>query len=165
MGKVADWNRVNFLSETAKVFFQGGYVGETTLDTRAYTDTLEVALGRDPQVPLTRTKREDFAGPTNGGSRERTRLLYELNVKNTHSFPVRLRLLDQVPTSQEKEITVKVLEISGADLDPASGKLTWLFSLAPGATRKLPFSFAVEAPANKPINLRRNRYIKSPKFR
>jgi len=165
LGKVADWNQINFLAETAKVFFRGAYVGETTLDTRAYTDTLEVSLGRDPQVQLTRTKREDFESPISGGSRERTKLAYELNVKNTHSYPVRLRLLDQVPVTQEKEITVKVLEIGGALLEPASGKLTWVFTLAPGASRKLPFSFQVEAPADKNINLRRDRNIRSPKFR
>lgn len=165
VGKVTDWNQVNFLTETAQVFFRGAYMGETTLDTRAYTDTLVVALGRDPQLPLTRTKREDFESPTNGGSRQRIRLAYEITVKNTHAYPVRLRLLDQVPISQEKEITVKVLETSGAALDAPSGRLTWQFTLAPGATRKLPFSFQVEAPADREINLRHNREVHSLRSR
>ena len=163
VGRVSDWNQVNFLAETATVFYRGTYVGETTLDTRAYTDTLEVALGRDPQVQLTRTKREDFAR-TSGG-REKTHLAYEINVKNTHPYPVRLRLLDQVPVSQEKDIVVKVQEIGGATLDADSGKLTWLVGLGAGASRKFPVAFTVEAPEDKPLNLRRDRTIKSPKFR
>jgi uncharacterized protein (TIGR02231 family) len=165
VGKVANWNQVNFLAETAEVFFRGAYVGETALDTRAYTDTLEVALGRDPQVQLTRTKREDFESPANSGNRKKTRLAYEITVKNTHSYPIRLRLLDQVPVSQEKEISVKVQDIGGAQLDEASGKLTWLLTLPAGASRPIPIAFTVEAPADKRINLRNDRSIKSPKFR
>lgn len=165
VGRVGDWNQVGFLSETAKVFYRGAYMGDTNLETRAYSDTLEVALGRDPQVQLTRTKREDFVGPINGGSREKTRLRYEINVKNNHSYPVRLRLIDQLPVSQEKEITIKALTISGAYLDDSSGKLTWLFSLPAGASRRFGVSFQVEAPADKKINLRRDRSVKSPKFR
>ena len=165
VGRVGDWNQVGFLSETAKVFYRGAYMGDTNLDTRAYSDTLEVALGRDPQVQLTRTKREDFAGPINGGSRERTRLRYEINVKNNHNYPVRLRLIDQLPVSQEKEITIKALTISGASLDDSSGKLTWVFTLPAGASRRFGVSFQVEAPADKTTNLRRDRSVKSPKFR
>ncbi|MDQ2771421.1 MAG: DUF4139 domain-containing protein [Bacteroidota bacterium] len=165
VGRVGDWNQVGFLSETAKVFYRGAYMGDTDLDTRAYSDTLEVALGRDPQVQLTRTKREDFAGPINGGSREKTRLRYEINVKNSHNYPVRLRLIDQLPVSQEKEITIKAITISGASLDESSGKLTWLFTLPAGASRRFGVSFQVEAPASKATNLRRDRSVRSPKFR
>ncbi|MFD1871749.1 mucoidy inhibitor MuiA family protein [Hymenobacter bucti] len=165
VGRVSDWNQVNFLAETATIFYRGTYVGTTDLDTRAYTDTLEVSFGRDPQVQLTRTKREDFEGPISGGSRTRARLGYEINVKNTHPYAVRLRLLDQLPVSQEKEITVKPIDLGGAALDEPSGKLTWLFSLAPGASRRFPIAFTVEAPAAQPINLRRDRRVKSPKFR
>jgi uncharacterized protein (TIGR02231 family) len=165
VGRVSDWNQVNFLAENATVFYRGTYMGRTTLETRAYTDTLEVSFGRDPQVQLTRTKREDFEGPVSGGSRNRTRLGYEINVKNTHPYPVRLRLLDQLPVSQEKEITVKPVDLGGATLDEPSGKLSWLFNLAPGASRRFPIVFTVEAPADQPINLRRDRSIKNPKFR
>lgn len=165
VGRVSDWNQVNFLAESANVFYRGTYVGTTTLDTRAYTDTLEVSFGRDPQVQLTRTKREDFEGPLSGGTRTRTRLGYELNVKNTHPYAIRLRLLDQVPVSQEKEITIKPVDLGGATLDEPSGKLTWLFTLAPGASRRFPLKFTVDAPAEQPINLRRDRRIKNPKFR
>ena len=165
VGKVAGWSKVGFQGESAEVFFRGSYVGTTEVDTRAYADSLEVSLGRDPQVQLTRTKREDFESPTNGGSRERTKLVYEITVKNTHPYPVSLRLLDQIPVSQAKDITVKVQDIGGASLDAASGKLTWLFTLAPGANRRFPVAFTVEAPAEEEINLRRNRRISSPKYR
>lgn len=165
VGRVTDWSRVNFLTETAKVFYRGAYVGETEVDTRAYADTLEVSLGRDPQVQLTRTKREDVESKAAISGRKTTKLGYEINVKNLHSYPVPLRLLDQIPVAQDKEIIVKAQQTSGATLDETSGKLTWLFTLPAGASRRLPFAFTVETPANHRANLRRNRQISSPKYR
>ncbi len=180
VGRVADWNQVHFMTKTAKVFFRGGYVGEKTFDTRGSTDTLEVALGRDPEVQLTRVKRDDFEALTGGsrlkplvavgrgvvlavpatiGNRTKTRLAYEITVKNTHAYPVRLRLLDQIPVSQEREVTVKVLNIGGAALETASGKLTWLVTVPSGSSRRFPVAFSVEAPTNRPINLGRDRSI------
>jgi hypothetical protein len=163
LGKVADWNQVGFVGESARVFFQGAYVGTARLDTRAFADSLEISLGQDPGVQLTRTKREDVVG--RAASREKTRLVYEITAKNTHAYPVRLRLLDQVPVSQEKEIAVKVLDVGGATIDPASGKLTWVFSLAPGASRRFPVAFTVEAPKDEATNLRQNRRIAAPRTR
>jgi|GEM_PF-1832158 len=163
VGKVADWNQVGFVGESAQVFFRGAYVGTAEIDTRAFADSLEISLGQDPALQLTRTKREDFV--TRAAGREKTKLVYEINAKNTHSFPVRLRLLDQVPISQEKDIVVKVLDMGGATTDPASGKLTWNFTLAPGASRRLPVAFTVDAPDDVPTNLRRNRRVSAPKTR
>lgn len=167
VGRIPQWYQVNFLAEDAKVFFRGAYVGETEVDTRAYADTLEVSLGRDPQVQLTRTKREDFENTvfTLGGNHLKTRLAYEINVKNTHPYPVRLRLLDQAPISQDKEVTVKVQEISGAVLDEKSGKLTWLFTLPAGASRRFRTAFTVDAPVGHRTSIRESRAIKNPKFR
>lgn len=160
MAKVADWAQVGFLGTTAQVFFRGAYVGDTDLDPRAYADSLELSLGLDPQIVLTRSKREDLTS-----TRDKTRLVYELTAKNNHSYPVRLRLLDQVPIAQESEITVKTVNIGGAALDAPTGRLTWVFTLAPGDGRRFPLEFTVESPKGKPINLRRDRYIAAPKTR
>ncbi len=163
VGKVADWNQVGFLGESAQVFFRGAYVGTARIDTRAFADSLEISLGQDPAVQLTRAKREDFVARASG--REKTRLVYEITAKNTLSYPVRVRLLDQLPVSQEKEIVVKVGDVGGAAIDQPSGKLTWTFSLAPGASRRLPVAFTVEAPEYEPTNLRSNRRVSAPKTR
>jgi hypothetical protein len=163
--KVAGWQGLQ-LPNKARVYHQGGYVGDTDLEERAYNDSLEVALGHDEQLVVGRAKLEDFSSKAGLSDKRRTRLTYELNVRNNHPDAVRIRILDQVPISEEKEITVKVLETSGAQLDERSGKLTWVLTLAPGASQRLRFGFQVDYPENEKVEIINHRVkISNPKFR
>ncbi|MDJ0365648.1 DUF4139 domain-containing protein [Hymenobacter sp. H14-R3] len=163
--KVAGWEGLQLPSE-ANVYHQGAYVGTTELNDRAYNDSLEVALGHDDQLVVGRAKLEDFSGNVPFSDKRRVRLTYELNVRNRHPEAVRLRILDQVPVSEEKEISVKVLETSGAQLDERSGKLTWVLPLVSGASQRLRFSFQVDYPKDKKVEIINHEVrISNPKFR
>lgn len=163
--KVAGWEGLQ-LPEKARVYHQGMYVGDTDLEGRAYNDSLEVALGHDEQLVVGRAKLEDFSSKAGLSDKRRTRLTYELNVRNNHPEAVRIRILDQVPISEEKEISVKVLETTGAQLDERSGKLTWVLTLAPGASQRLRFGFQVDYPENEKVEIINHRVkISNPKFR
>ncbi|UOQ71082.1 DUF4139 domain-containing protein [Hymenobacter cellulosilyticus] len=163
--KVAGWQGLQ-LPEEAQVYHQGAYVGDTELNERAYNDSLEVALGHDEQLVVGRAKLEDFSGDVPLSDKRRVRLSYELNVRNNHPTTVRLRLLDQIPISEEKEIVVKVIDTSGAQLEERSGKLTWVLTLAPGASQRLRFSFQVDYPKDKKVEIiKHETRVSSPKFR
>ena len=163
--KVAGWEGLQ-LPDKARVYHQGVYVGDTDLEDRAYNDSLEVSLGYDEQLLVGRAKLEDFSSKAGLSDKRRTRLLYELNVRNNHPEAVRIRILDQVPISEEKEISVKVLETTGAQLDERSGKLTWVLTLAPGASQRLRFGFQVDYPENKKVEIINHQVkISNPKFR
>ncbi|WP_161787232.1 DUF4139 domain-containing protein [Hymenobacter sp. IS2118] len=163
--KVSGWEGLQ-LPERAKVFHQGMFVGDTELNDRAYNDSLEVALGHDELLVVGRAKLEDYSGNVPLSDKRRVRLTYELNVRNRHTETVRLRLLDQIPISEEKEISVKVLEMSGAQLDARSGKLTWLLTVPSGASQRLRFSFQVDYPKDKKVEIINHQVrISNPKFR
>lgn len=163
--KVSGWQGLQ-LPEEAQVYHAGAYVGETELDDRAYNDSLEVALGHDEQLVVGRAKLEDFSGNVGLGDKRRVRLSYELNVLNRHPETVRLRLVDQIPISEEAEIKVKLLDGSGAQLDERSGKLTWLLTLPTGANQRLRFTFQVDYPRDKQVEIINHRvHISNPKFR
>ncbi len=166
VAKVSGWQALRAPAESASVYLGGNYVGTTDLNSRAFNDTLEVALGADPQIVVSRTKRADRNSRRLLGSTQRTALAYEINLRNDRSTPIRILVADQIPVSLEKDVVVTATELSGANLDPNSGRLTWLVNLKPGESRRLPFSFAVEAPADQTINLEyRARVMRSPKFR
>lgn len=164
LAKVTNWEKLKLMADSANVYLRGAYLGQTYLNTRAFGDTLELALGRDPLVTVNRTKREDY-NSKNALGRRTVKLSYEINVKNLHKTPINLRVLDQVPVPQEEEIQVEYTPAKGAVLDQESGRLTWQFALDPNESRKLPFSFEIEYPKNKKVNIHRNRRTYSPKFR
>ena len=163
--KVSGWEGLQ-LADRAHVYHDGVYVGTTDLEDRAFNDSLEVALGQDAQLVVGRAKLEDFSGNVPLSDRRRVRLTYELNVLNRHAETVHLRLLDEVPISEEKEISVKVLEASGAQQDERTGKLTWLLTLPAGSSQRLRFSFQVDYPKDKAVEIINHRVrISNPKFR
>ncbi|NML67374.1 DUF4139 domain-containing protein [Hymenobacter sp. RP-2-7] len=163
--KVSGWEGLQ-LPDRASVYHDGVYVGRTDLDDRAFNDSLEVTLGTDPQLVVGRAKLEDFSGNVPLSDKRRVRLSYQLNVLNRHAETVHLRLLDEVPISEEKEIDVKVLEASGAELDKRTGKLTWLLTLPPGTNQRLVFTFQVDYPKDKQVEIINHRVrISNPKFR
>lgn len=165
--KVTGWERL-FLPDDefdANVYYAGTYVGETEVDPRAFNDSLEISLGYDNLIAVGRTKTQDYNGKVGLNGQQRIRITYEINVRNRHAQPVRLRVLDQIPVSQEGDLKVKLESSDGALLDEANGKLTWLLTLAPGASKRLRFTFAVEYPKDKSVDFQRPRRVMSPKFR
>ncbi|MCC3155991.1 DUF4139 domain-containing protein [Hymenobacter sp. 15J16-1T3B] len=167
MAKVTGWERLFLPDEEfdANVYYAGTYVGETEVDPRAFNDSLEVSLGYDKLITVGRTKTQDFNGKAGLNGQQRIRVTYEINLRNRHAQPVRVRVLDQIPVSQESDLKVKLESSDGAQLDEASGKLTWLLTLGAGASQRVRFTFTVEYPKDKTVDFQRPRAIKSPKFR
>ena len=167
--KVSGWDKLYLPDDPdgldADVFFGDTYVGNTTIEPRAFNDSLEISLGYDNLIVVGRTKTQDFSGKAGLGGQKRIRLTYEINLRNRHTQPVRVRVLDQIPVSQEGDLKVKLEESSVVTHDETSGKLTWLVNLAGGASQRLRFTFTVEYPKDKEVDFQRPRVVRNPKFR
>jgi uncharacterized protein (TIGR02231 family) len=149
---ITGWETLNLLPGTARIFFEGTYVTEATIDPAITEDTLSLSLGRDRKVVIQRELLKDFTkSRVIGLNREKT-TGWEYKIKNTKSTPVHLILEDQVPISQDKDIVVKVEEAGGAKQDEVTGKLTWDITLQPGETKTFRLVYAVKHPKNKPVN-------------
>ena len=64
-----------------------------------------------------------------------------------------LELLDQVPVSQTSDIKIEIIDISGAEINEATGILTWNLEMNPGETREVIVHYSVEYPRNRTVNL------------
>lgn len=149
---ITGWEALNLLPGTARIFFEGTYVTEAYIDPAITEDTLSLSLGRDRKVVIQRDLLKDFTkARVIGFNREKT-TAWEYKVKNTKSSPVHLILEDQIPISQDKDIVVKVEEISGAKQDEVTGKLVWDLHLQPGETKTFRLIFSVKHPKNKPVS-------------
>jgi len=80
------------------------------------------------------------------GNKKTTTKAYEITIQNNKRQSVELIVEDQLPVSQNGEITVDMEEISGATLDSATGKLIWKLVLQPGETAKKQIRFTVSYP-------------------
>jgi uncharacterized protein (TIGR02231 family) len=152
LGKITGWEDLNLLPGAARIYFDGGYVGETYLNNQSSNDTLDINLGRDKSLVITRKKVKDKTKVKNlENERVETRSI-EITVRNTKSMAVDISLEDQIPVVQgTNEIKVTLLEGNGANLDEVSGLLTWNFKLGSKDTKKITFTYEVRYPKSKQV--------------
>ena len=145
--ELTGWDRYDLISGDVQLFFEGTYLGDTYLDIENTSDTLELSLGRDPSVIVTREVDEEFTkmGGFIGGKRSVSRG-WRLAVRNTKNQPINLVVLDQVPVSGRNDIDVKLDLPEGAQLDEDTGLVTWKTSLAGRAEWRAGFGYTVKFP-------------------
>ncbi len=153
IARVTGWEEKNLLSGEMNLFFEGTFVGKSYLDVRNTQDTLDLSLGRDRSIVITRENLKDFSSrKIIGFNREEIRT-WEISLRNTKNAPVNITLEDQFPLSTNKEIEIKHLEMAGAEFNEDSGNLKWKLTLDPTQTEKYRLSFSVKYPKNKIIDL------------
>ena len=76
---------------------------------------------------------------------------YETKITNYSASDVEITVKDQIPISQNKEITVDVKDLSGASLESGTGFLTQKISVSSGKTETLNLSYKVSWPKDKNI--------------
>ena len=93
----------------------------------------------------------DFCKSNLLGNKKTTSKAYEITVQNNKKQSIELVIEDQIPVSQNGEITVAQEDISGATIDADSGKLTWKLILQHGETQKKQLRFTVTYPKKTAI--------------
>jgi len=150
--KLTNWNQYNFLSGEANLFFEGTFIGKSLIDTRSTVDTLNLSLGTDKNIIVTRTLQKDLKDKQGllGGNRKETRD-WLITVKNRKSQPVNILVEDQLPVSQNTSIEIETQETSGAKVDMLTGKVAWSFALKPQDEKKLKLKYQVRYPKNQSV--------------
>ena len=135
----------------ARIYFDGAYIGETSINPQETDDTLQLNMGRDKSIVMERKKLKDKSKEKTFNNDRVLTYTYEITLRNTKSAGVILEVEDQIPVSQIEEIKVALLESSHAQLDELTGKLKWTLSLKSKEVRKLSFSYEVKYPKNKQL--------------
>lgn len=151
LARITGWENLNLLSGEINLFFEGTYVGKSTLNVRNTRDTLDLSLGRDKGIVVTRTKLKDFTEQKTIGSNIRETRTWEVTVRNSKKQALNLRIEDQFPISMNKDIVIEPQEYSGAAYDKETGKVVWKMNLAPSEEKKLRLSFAIKYPKDKRV--------------
>ena len=153
IGCIADWEGLQLLPGEANIIFEGTYVGKTQLNPGSTSDTLNLTLGKDRRVVITREKLKDFSSVKFLGSKKLQTFTYEITVKNNKKENIQMQVKDLFPIPTDKEIEVELLDFSGAEVDKEKSFLTWNLDIKPGESRKLRMSYSVKYPKDKILPL------------
>lgn len=144
--RISDWAQYSLLPGESNIYFKGTFVGKGYVDPAQANDTLDLSLGRDRAISVKRDMLRDFCKSNLLGNKKTTSKAYEITVQNNKKQSIELIIEDQIPVSQNGEISVTQEDISGATLVPETGKLTWKILLQPGETQKRQLRFTVTYP-------------------
>lgn len=148
---ITGWENYNLLSGEINLFFEGTYVGKSYLNVRNTNDTLDLSLGRDKGIVVTRVKMKDFTEQKTIGSNKRETRVWEITLRNNKKQAVDLRLEDQLPVSTNKDIQVEPQDYSGGQYNQETGRIIWKFRMEPSAEKKMRIAFAVKYPKDQRV--------------
>jgi uncharacterized ubiquitin-like protein YukD/uncharacterized coiled-coil protein SlyX len=151
---IVGFNEINLLSGEANIFFEGTFLGKTVIDLQnSMVDTLNISLGVDKNVVVSRERIKNYNEKQVLGSSQRANRGFVIDVKNRKTQTINLLIEDQIPVSNTSEVIVENEELSNGKLDESTGKITWNFKLKPDEQKKLDLKYRVKYPKNKTINL------------
>ncbi|NVO08343.1 MAG: mucoidy inhibitor MuiA family protein [Bacteroidales bacterium] len=153
IANMTEWQGLNLLYGDANLYFENNFVGSTTLNTKAFGDTLKLSLGKDESVAVKRTKVKAFKEKNLIGSKVTETRSWEITITNGKKQDVEIEIEDQVPVSANEKVKVKLLDQGGANYNSANGLLKWILIIKSQETKKLQFSYSVEYPKENQISL------------
>lgn len=152
MARVTDWEDMNLIPGAARIYFDNSYIGESFINPRNTNDTLQLNLGRDKSIVVTRTKVKDKCKDKVMSDNHLLTQVYDITVRNTKNSPIRIVIEDQMPVTKEQDIKIEYLENSGARFNTETGKLVWDFNLKSKDSKKLTFSYEVKSPKDRALS-------------
>jgi uncharacterized protein (TIGR02231 family) len=151
IAEITKWADYNLLTGQANIYFENSFVGSTSIHPSTTNDTLSISLGRDQNIIVTRDVIKDYTEDKFLSSNIERTFAFELKIKNNKKSSEKITVEDQIPISKNEDIVVKLIESSGAQINPETGKLKWIVDVDGGqsVTKKLVYS--VKYPGSKQI--------------
>ena len=150
MAQITDWEDMNLVQGTARIYFDNSFVGESFINPRGTNDTMQLNFGRDKSIVVTRTKIKDKCKEKFMNDNKFSAKTYEIVVRNTKSTPIRIMIEDQMPVTKEQDIKIDYTENSNATkFNPETGKVTWDLNIKSKDSKKLIMSYEVKHPKDK----------------
>lgn len=151
IANIEHWQTLNLLDGEASIFLNNTYVGSTMLEFSKAEECMELYLGKDSNVFVSRVKGKDFSGRTLMGLNNKVSREWKITARNTRRDKITLQIYDQIPVSIAKGITVETVELSGAVCEKDTGKICWERELKEGASIEFRLKYTVTYPKNESL--------------
>lgn len=153
-GKLANTSDFVFLAGSGNTYVGDEYTGSTLLPNIASQESTLLSFGIDERVKVKRELVRSFK--STGGlfsKTEKQSFAYRTTVENHTSKPVAIKVVEQVPVSQQGEIKVTVTKVEPKFLeeDKDKGTYTWKPTIETGGKFIINYEFTVEYPAGKQV--------------
>jgi uncharacterized protein (TIGR02231 family) len=153
VARITDLSSLNLIPGKANLFHDGAYLGETYLNPSTMEDTMNLSLGKDPGIVVTRTLLKDESKEKVVGDKIEKSVSYRISIKNQKSKNIRMTMQDQLPITRNSEIEVEVLDLSKGISDEITGIINWSIRMKPAETQTFNLIYKIKYDKTKSINL------------
>nr|WP_297309009.1 DUF4139 domain-containing protein [uncultured Flavobacterium sp.] len=147
--KIKDYGNYNILPGEVNVIFEDVYVGKTYINPNSNNNELQLSLGKDSNIAISRTLVSDKSGTKMLSSRKMQDFVYEISVRNNKKTPIEIVLEDQIPISSSTDIEVALTDKDGGNVNQETGKITWDLNVKPNETKKIRFGYQIKSAKDK----------------
>ena len=144
VAQLSKLDELQLVPAKANIFFDGSYVGETYLDPTSMDDTLNLSLGKDPNIIVKRTLLKQESKDKIVGTKIEKTYAYSIEVKNLKSTTIELIIQDQIPITQNGEIEIEALDVSKGKINERTGIVEWKLSIKPKGKKDLILKYKVK---------------------
>jgi len=153
-GKLANTSDFVFLAGDGNTYVGDEYTGTTWLPNIAPQESTLLSFGIDERVKVKRELVKSFK--SKGGlfsKTEKAQFVYKTTVENYNPKPITIKVVEQVPISQQGEIKVTVTKVEPKFLeqDADKGTYTWKPTIETKGQFTINYEFTVEYPAGRDV--------------
>jgi uncharacterized protein (TIGR02231 family) len=154
-GKLMNGSQFLLLPGEGNTYVGDEFTGSIQMPAVAPQESVTLGFGVDERVKVRRELVRTFKSRTGiTGRTERVHFVYKTTVENYHPAPVRIKVIEQVPVSGQKEIRVTVTRIEPKPVaqDETMGIFTYEPELKPGERLEINLEYQIEYPAGKRVS-------------
>lgn len=153
MARITGWDDLNLMSAKANIYFENMYVGETFINADETKDTLDIALGRDNSIQISRKRLKNFEKDKFLNDQKVLTYAYEIHVRNGKNSNIRLVVEDQIPISNNQQIKVELTDNGKAEVNEYTGMLSWDLKLKAKENKTIKYSFVIKHDKDKQLSM------------
>ncbi len=153
LANISDWEKYNLLDGEANIFFDNTYIGKTILETRYVSDTLNISLGKDKSILVSRDKVKDLNTKKFFGNKKEDTRAWKITVRNNKRVPIDFVVLDQIPVPTVTEIEVETENLSKGVLNAETGEVKWKLNMKAGEKKDMELRYKVKYPKDKTLTI------------
>ena len=144
------------LPGAVSILRDGAFIGSGALGFTAPGDMVAIGFGADDRIKVERlpVNRKENEPTWFNQSKIETREI-KTTIKNLHTFPVSVQVVEQMPVSQNTAIVVDMAPVTTPPTDKQVGGkpgiLGWSVDLAPGDSKDVHFGYRLKWPADREV--------------
>ncbi len=150
---ITNWQELNLMPGETNLFFEGAFLGKSTLNPANAGDTLSISLGQDKSVIIKRKLLREYSEKKFLGNNKVDSRFYDITVRNNKNEKINLTLEDQFPISTDKEIQVDHGQYKDGKLNESTSKVTWNLTINPKEEVLKQIGYKVKYPRDRILQL------------